>query len=194
MSDQTVKDLRGTSREYKRHHDKSHKWGNGVSWGPGRLPTHHPRPAKGPRYSPGLNYYPPPSDPKTARSRDLHADYSETLTDNLVLSPFPDEEITIPAGFGGVADADVAYSFDAPNGPSSGSMILGVAVSKAVERFENKATDKLVKDEYLVLDEEGEPMMVAAGRANKKNAGKKTVAKASPETSDLELDEEYEFV
>ena len=48
-------------------------------------------------------------------------------------------------------DAGVTYSFDAPRGPSNGSDILNMAINKAVERFENKETEKLVKNEYEVV-------------------------------------------
>jgi hypothetical protein len=49
-------------------------------------------------------------------------------------------------------DADILYSYDAARGPAKGNEMLGVAVAKAVERHETKVTEKLVKDEYEVLD------------------------------------------
>lgn len=48
--------------------------------------------------------------------------------------------------------ADVTYSFDAERGPSNGSQILGLALEKAIERYEVRVTDKLIKEEYEVLD------------------------------------------
>lgn len=48
-------------------------------------------------------------------------------------------------------DTDIAYSYDAAHGPTQGSDILNMAINKAVERFEIKVTEKLVKDEYDVL-------------------------------------------
>lgn len=41
---------------------------------------------------------------------------------------------------------DITYSFDA-KGPASGSRILELALTKAVEKFEDNQTTKLVKDE-----------------------------------------------
>lgn len=48
-------------------------------------------------------------------------------------------------------DAAYTYSYDAPTGPSKGSSILGQALAKAVEKFETKETEKLVKNEYEVV-------------------------------------------
>lgn len=51
-------------------------------------------------------------------------------------------------------DADYTYSFDAPRGPGKGSQILGMAIAKAVENFETKATEKLINEEYEVVAKE----------------------------------------
>lgn len=53
-------------------------------------------------------------------------------------------------------DAGISYSFDAPRGPQQGSQILKAALAKAVEKFEIKATEKLVKEEYEVIGKEKE--------------------------------------
>lgn len=53
-------------------------------------------------------------------------------------------------------DAGYTYSYDAPRGPGRGSQILGIALAKAVEKFETKATEKLVKEEYEVVGNERE--------------------------------------
>jgi hypothetical protein len=81
-------------------------------------------------------------------------------------------------------DAEITYTFDSARGPSQGSQILSLAVAKAVERYENKVTDKLVNDEYEVLDESGE----AVG-SNPVKMGKKPVKHDSAINED-----EYEFV
>ena len=67
------------------------------------------------------------------------------------------EEDVKEASAAPVPDAGIAYSFDAPRGPGQGSEILTMAINKAVERFEIKATEKLVKDEYEVVTKEAEP-------------------------------------
>lgn len=53
-------------------------------------------------------------------------------------------------------DAEILYSFDAPRGPAEGGHILSMALAKAVEKFEIKETEKLVKNEYEVVDNEKE--------------------------------------
>ena len=51
-------------------------------------------------------------------------------------------------------DAGYTYSYDAPRGPGKGSQVLGIALAKAVEKFETKATEKLIKEEYEVVGSE----------------------------------------
>lgn len=67
-----------------------------------------------------------------------------------------DEEVEHPSV---VPDAEIAYSYDAHRGPSHGSQILNHALEKAIERYETKETDTLIKNEYEVLgidaDDEG---------------------------------------
>ena len=67
-------------------------------------------------------------------------------------------------------DADITYSFDAARGPSRGSQILGLALAKAIERYEVHATDKLIKEEYEVLDTDGESVASGPSRKGKKGA------------------------
>lgn len=51
-------------------------------------------------------------------------------------------------------DEGITYSFDAATGPGKGSHVLSAALTDAVERFEGKQTDKLIKDEYEVVQPE----------------------------------------
>ena len=55
---------------------------------------------------------------------------------------------------GPAPDAGYTYSFDAATGPSKGSQILGQAIVKAVEKYETKEMDKLVKNEYEIVEDE----------------------------------------
>ena len=74
-----------------------------------------------------------------------------------------DEDIEHPST-APAPDSEVAYSFDAHRGPSHGSQILNVALDKAIERYEIRETDKLIKNEYEVLDADGEPLSPAKKR------------------------------
>lgn len=84
-------------------------------------------------------------------------------------------------------DAEIMYSFDAPRGPSHGSEILNVALAKAVQRFEEKETARIVKDEYDIIDSEGESIGLSPVKKNKGKA--KLEALGAPEE-----DDDYEFV
>lgn len=84
------------------------------------------------------------------------------------------------------ADAGITYSFDASRGPSQGSQILNAALNKAVKRFEDRQTVKLVKDEYEVLDDEGEAVALTAKK------GKSKTKSAPVHVPDA--DDDYEFV
>jgi len=55
-------------------------------------------------------------------------------------------------------DAGITYSFDAERGPAKGSQILSMALAKAVEKYEVRATEKLVKEEYEVVGQEKEEL------------------------------------
>jgi hypothetical protein len=88
-----------------------------------------------------------------------------------------DEEIEEPSA-APAPDAEITYSFDAERGPSHGSQILGQALAKAIERFEVRQTDKLIKEEYEVLD-------VNEALSPAPKAVRKTIAAE---------DEDYEFV
>jgi len=50
------------------------------------------------------------------------------------------------------ADEGITYSYDAPSGPQNGNTVLGYAVAQAVEKFEKKELEKLVRNEYEVVD------------------------------------------
>lgn len=91
--------------------------------------------------------------------------------DDIVTDSSADEEVepqdTAPAP---EVDAEVTYSFDAQRGPSQGSQVLGYALEKAVAKFESNATEKLVRDEYEILGQDGEPLPTKAGKKAQKSA------------------------
>ena len=90
--------------------------------------------------------YPGPMKARTALSKDMAVASDDSSADEEVEHPS-----TAPA-----PDAEVAYSYDAERGPSHGSQILNVALDKAIERFEIRETDKLIKNEYEVLSRDTE--------------------------------------
>ena len=85
-----------------------------------------------------------------ARKHDPVFDFDTSASDNSA------EEDVKDASTAPEPDAGYTYSYDAPRGPSKGSHILGFAIAKAVEKFETKATEKLVKEEYEVVSPEKE--------------------------------------
>lgn len=89
-----------------------------------------------------------------------------------------DEDVEHPS-VAPVPDAGVTYSFDAEQGPNHGSQVLGQALAKAIETFEVRQTDKLIKEEYEVLRLD-EDALSPGPRAVRKGV--------APE------DEDYEFV
>lgn len=64
---------------------------------------------------------------------------------------FASEEDIRGAAAAPILDAGVAYSYDALSGPGKGNDILGHAIEEALQRYENKLTEKLVK-EYEFVD------------------------------------------
>ncbi|OAL43610.1 hypothetical protein IQ07DRAFT_290446 [Pyrenochaeta sp. DS3sAY3a] len=158
-------DLRSTAKEFNRDKNSRVKWAHGQSYGPGRREEDaRPRPAK---IVPHVrSSYPGHMKAQTAFNHDM----AEASGDSSA-----DEDVEHPST---APDAEIAYSFDASRGPSHGSQILNLALEKAVERFETKETDKLIKNEYEVLDLESEETLSLTAK-------KRTVA---PEDAD------YEFV
>ncbi|KAF1842567.1 uncharacterized protein K460DRAFT_359154 [Cucurbitaria berberidis CBS 394.84] len=158
-------DLRSDAKEFNRDKNSRVKWAHGQSFGPGRREEDgRPRPAK---IVPHIrSTFPGPMKARTAVNKDMASASGDSSADEDVEHPS-----TAP-------DAEIAYSYDATRGPSHGSQILNHALEKAIERFETKETDKLIKNEYEVLD-------IDAEESPSSRPNRHTVA---PE------DEEYEFV
>jgi len=174
-----TQDLRAPTHDFKRDTDSRRKWEHGEEHTKGRA-TSHGRPGKN-RFAAKIEEK-HPTEWNIARAgkflkRDIRLDAAEA-TDSSA-----DEGIDeVPSND---YDADVTYSYDAHRGPSHGSQVLGYALSKAVENFENKETDKLVKNEYEVVDSEGEIILG-------KHA--KSVSTATKQTIVLDEDEDYELI
>lgn len=113
----------------------------------------------------------------------LEGHTSDEASSNNSASDFSDVSPSPPA------DADITYSFDAQRGPTQGSQIFNAALAQAVEKFEERETVKLVKNEYDVLDADGES--VASPASKGKGKAKPPVMGA---TRVPDADEDYEFV
>ncbi|KAF2501902.1 hypothetical protein BU16DRAFT_211831 [Lophium mytilinum] len=139
-------DLRSGAIEYNRSKGQRVKWAHGQALGPGRrAEDNHARPARMPVYAKPKDMG--PGDPRQKARVAVKNDISYASGDSSADEGSVDEASAAP-----VPDADITYSYDAPRGPSQGSQILGLALAKAIERFEVRETDKLIKEEYDVLD------------------------------------------
>jgi hypothetical protein len=158
-------DLRSGAKEFARDKTSRVKWAHGPSFGPGRrVEDNRPRPARvipTPKSASGFN------KTRTAIKNDIAYASGDSSAD---------EEVEHPSV---APDAEITYSYDAERGPNHGSQVLGIALAKAIESFEVRQTDKLIHDEYEVLDVNAEA--VSPGP----KAHRKSLA---PE------DEEYEFI
>lgn len=133
-------------QDFKRDSDRRHKWALGA-WNS--------------TTNPGLSRTTPvtplSSKVKTAvrRSTFTHSRKPQIrLNADISASDSSAEEDVQEASAAPAPDAGITYSYDAVRGPGHGSEILSLAINKAVERFETKVTEKLVKDEYEVVGKE----------------------------------------
>ncbi|EMF11411.1 uncharacterized protein SEPMUDRAFT_150348 [Sphaerulina musiva SO2202] len=191
-SEQTLSnaDLRATAQDYKRDASHKHKWALGSTGGPGRA-VEKPRP-----YRPSETEFSfkrrenkgavasLAHGAKVARKHDMLEGAAITDDSSASNSDEYDETPSPPV------DAGVTYSFDAARSPSKGSQILNVALAKAVEKFEERETVKLVKSEYEMLDAEGEAMVMSP---DKRKKGKKSDLGGLVILRNAD-EEEYEFV
>ncbi|KAF2828756.1 hypothetical protein CC86DRAFT_347220 [Ophiobolus disseminans] len=156
MSEQTyTNDLRSDAKEFNRDKNSRVKWAHGHSFGPGRRAEDaRPRPAR--VYPHVKSSYPGHMKAQTSLTKDMACASGESSAD---------EEVEHPSA-APAPDAEIAYSFDAHRGPSHGSQILNHALEKAIEHFETKETDKLIKNEYEVLDVNAEALSPAPKKRN----------------------------
>jgi hypothetical protein len=98
------------------------------------------------------------------------------------------------------ADSDILYSFD-NKGPSPGSkgrsVDLGGLVEMAEKKWDNKQTERIVKVEYEVLDEQGETTILSKGKGKKgspKTKAVKNMASAIANVDGAEEDEGFMLI
>ncbi|MCJ1476940.1 hypothetical protein MMC13_005609 [Lambiella insularis] len=144
-------------QDHKRELDQKHKWALGEVEGqrghPGRRPQ---KPEPIPLYRRHLRFENQRKINRASHSNNVSRKYSiQEYADNSTSDSSAEEDVK-EASAAPVPDAGITYSFDAARGPGKGSEILSMAINKAVERFETKATEKLVKDEYEVVGKDSE--------------------------------------
>lgn len=171
VPDRSTLDLRNRAKERKRDIDSKHKWA--PKWAVTGVPvvkqgpngTVRPRAhvcSQQARAKERQNYL-------ETWSRRNHLDRKRPVLNddsNESQDSSADEEVSFEEEAPQLGEVDVKYSYDASRGPSHGSEILGMAVAKAVEKYEDDKTSKLVSDEYEVLDtfsEAGEEPCYALG-------------------------------
>jgi len=174
-----TQDLRAPAHDFKRATDNRRKWEHGEEQTRGRG-TAHARPSKN-RFAIKREEKHPKEWSLAQKQASLKQD---TRLDAAEATDSSADEAVDSAPFNEL-DADVIYSFDAQRGPNHGSQVLGYALTKAVEQFESKTTDKLINEEYLVLDHEGEPVL---------GKNTKNVPKVNRAPIVLDEDEDYEIV
>ncbi|KAI5360765.1 hypothetical protein Slin15195_G086810 [Septoria linicola] len=183
-------DLRATAQDYKRDATQKHKWALGSTGGPGRA-VEKPRPHRPSETEYSFKRRENKSavaslahGAKVARKHDMLEGAAVTDDSSASNSDEYDETPSPPV------DAGVTYSFDAARSPTKGSQILNVALAKAVEKFEERETVKLVKSEYEMLDSKGEAVALSPEKRwkGKKSDGDGLVILRNAD------EEEYEFL
>ncbi|KAF2487662.1 hypothetical protein BDY17DRAFT_320187 [Neohortaea acidophila] len=190
----STSDLRSAAQDSKRSATRKHKWQLGSVQRVGGAPN-HPRPSH-----PSETYFNArrrdakgavaslAHGTKIARKHDIRESTANAVSDDSSSNSSSDHDDSHKASSSPPSETEIMYSFDAARGPSRGSEILNVALAKAVEKFEERETAKLVKNEYDVIDSEGESVGLSSTGKRGKGKGK---ALSVPLVDE---DEDYEFV
>ncbi|CZT16104.1 uncharacterized protein RCC_01945 [Ramularia collo-cygni] len=181
-------DLRSTAQDYKRDAIRKQKW----ALGPALISSGRAEGKPRPRRPSETEYNFTRRIEKGAVASLAHGAKvarKQDMLEGAVDSCGSSDEYDEAASPAPPVDAGVTYSFDAACSPSKGSQILNVALAKAVEKFEERETVKLVKSEYAVLDTDGEVVQPTTQK-RRKNKSKAEPPVTMPDAGD----EDYEFV
>lgn len=195
MSDEIKSDLRSTSQGYKRAAAHKAKWAHGIHASaspagdhirPARVSDHVAPSAY--RHRVGGSASKAANDKK----RDMHAARAEypviarklpalnTAEDSSSGASSEEENIEEVLD---LYDVGLVHGATVDRAPTSGSQILNSALARAIEAFEDKETTRLVRNEWSVLDDDGEEMGFSPV---KKTRGRKDKV--------ARLEDEYEMV
>ena len=169
MTSSHANDLRSEAKSYQRDKNHSTKWANGLIARTGVKCPHLGPFEHGCTICPGkrpLNFSKSHAKDKayqrkqsvqasTLARKAFRNDIDDAFDGPLahVTDTSGDEEVHDASAAPLPAEADFMYSYDAPSGPQAGNDVLSFALNQAVRRFENNETEKLVSQEYDVIDE-----------------------------------------
>lgn len=151
-------DLRSAAVDYQRDSDQKHKWAAGEVWSVARGSPSRPEGLRRPLHpQQKVNAAVRRCNGKSIAQVEHRANMARKydVLDEQNITDSSDDDIA-EASAAPEPDAEITYSYDAPRGPGQGSQILSLALAKAVERYEVKETERLVKEEYEVVRPEDE--------------------------------------
>ncbi|KZF21232.1 hypothetical protein L228DRAFT_168605 [Xylona heveae TC161] len=160
-------DLRGDAVAYQRHHAQKHKWAAGVAtYAPGRRQPIIPGTRRPIHPQQRVNSAIRRGNAKLLQgvSHRMNMTRKFDILEEQCQTDSSDDDV-VEASAAPEPDAEIAYSYDAERGPQQGSQILSMALTKAVEKFHTKETEKLIKEEYEVVGKEPEAAENMAGPA-----------------------------
>lgn len=163
MSNNSLNDLakeHKLEQDHKRELDQKHKWALGAGLPTRGQPARRPAKPCTTSYSKAVRREVEFQQNKAAQVVRISRKHESRFDNDACTSDSSTEEDIKEASTAPEPDAGYTYSYDAPHGPGKGSQILGIALAKAVEKFETKAMEKLVKDEYEIVGNEKEDMRI----------------------------------
>jgi len=125
---------------------------------------------------------------RIARKQSAYDEISsgETTLSASMLGLLPSTQTSSFKDHSASTDAGITYSFDATSGPKK-AVGLDALVDQAEQRFMSKETDKIVRNEYEILDVDGESVGMKMGKKSSPKHKAAVVPEITAEDDDYEL-------